>query len=164
MEGIRLNGFSIDRNNSKVFETYYYNAMGESILLEDSDKETFSDKGGVISFSTDVNAVQSSKNKVVNFIKNKVSTYKNRLLKNKKIANVLNRHSEVYAVTVGNFVKGKYKGRNGKIYDEKSLSIEIIGITSEVLDAVAKDLAREFNQESVLVKNYQTNDIYLIYK
>jgi hypothetical protein len=163
-EAFRLNGFSVDKRNGKLYETTYYNIKGESVLLEDNDKETFSDKGGIISFSTDVNAVQSSKNKVLNFIKNKVATYKNRFMKNAKIYKVLNRHSEIYGVTIGNFVKGRYKDKDGNFYNEKSLSIEIIGITTEVLDAVAKDLTKEFTQESVLVKNYATNDIYLIYK
>jgi hypothetical protein len=67
-------------------------------------------------------------------------------------------------VSIGNFIKGRYKANDGTLYDEKSLSIEIIGVTDGVLNKVAKDLANEFKQESVLVKNYETNKIYLVKK
>jgi hypothetical protein len=48
------------------------------------------------------------------------------------------------------------------LYDESSLSVEIVGITSDVLNKVAEELAQEFKQETVLVKNYDENKIYLV--
>ena len=69
---------------------------------------------------------------------------------------------EVYGMTIGNFVKGRYKAKDGSLYDETSLSVEIIGVSSNVLNKVAEELAKEFKQETVLVKNYDDNRIYLV--
>jgi hypothetical protein len=53
--------------------------------------------------------------------------YKNRFSYSKKINTVINKHKDVYGITIGNFVKGRYKADDDSMYDEKSLSIEIIG-------------------------------------
>lgn len=164
-EGFQLNGFSVSKTNSlSTPKTYYFSSDSELSESETIDIEEFSDKGGIITFSTEVNAVKSSENQLVNWVKNKVDTVKNNINLNKKINKVLNKHDDVYGVSIGNFIKGRYKANDGTLYDEKSLSIEIIGITDTVLNRVAKDLANEFKQESVLVKNYETNKIYLVKK
>ena len=91
-----------------------------------------------------------------------MKTLKNKLFKDKKINKVLSKYDEVYGVTIGNFVKGRYKSETGKLFDESSLAVEIIGITTEVLNNVAESLAQEFKQETVLVKDYTSNRIYLV--
>lgn len=63
---------------------------------------------------------------------------------------------------VGNFFKGKYTGKNGKVLTEKSLSVEVIGVTYEQFIKIAEDLCREFKQETVLVKSYSTDKILLV--
>lgn len=161
MEGIRLNGFSISRNNDPESKTVYFSSDNENELTEEIDFE-FGDKGGVIIFSVNVNAVELSKNKLIRGIKNKIETIKNILFKSSKINKVIKQNPEIYGVTIGNFVKGRYKAKDGSLYDESSLSVEIIGITSDVLNKVAEELAKEFKQETVLVKNYETNKIYLV--
>ena len=161
MEAIQLNGFSISRNNDVSAKTTYIDLSGDKELTEEISYE-FEDKGGIIVFSVNVNAVQLSNNKVVRYIKNSLETLKNKLFKDKKINKVLSNYDEVYGVTIGNFVRGKYKSENGSIFEESSLSIEIIGITTDVLNRVAEDLAKIFQQENVLVKDYSTNRIYLV--
>lgn len=164
-EAYQLNSFSVSKTNSpSTPKTYYFNSDSELSESETIDIEDFNDKGGIITFSTEVNAVKSSENELVNWVKNKVETLKNNFNLNKKINSVLNKHDEVYGVSIGNFIKGRYKANDGTLYDEKSLSVEIIGITPDTLNKVAKDLANEFKQESVLVKNYETNKIYLVKK
>jgi hypothetical protein len=79
-----------------------------------------------------------------------------------KINKIIYNNPEIQGVTIGNFVKGRYVAKNGSLYDETSLSVEIIGITSDVLNKVAEELAKEFKQETVLVKNYNDNKIYLV--
>ena len=140
MEGLKLNGFSINKKHDPDADTFYIQPNVESELNEKIDFE-FEDKGGVIVFSVNVNAVELSKNKLVRFIKN---------------------NPEIFGVTIGNFVKGRYKAKDGSLYDESSLSVEIVGITSDVLNKVAEELAQEFKQETVLVKNYDENKIYLV--
>ena len=88
--------------------------------------------------------------------------YKNRFSYSKKINTVINKHKDVYGITIGNFVKGRYKADDGSMYDGKSLSIEIIGISTETLNSVAEDLTKEFKQETVLVKSYEINQSYLV--
>lgn len=161
MEGLKLNGFSISRDNDPDANTIYIQPNVESELTEEIDFE-FEDKGGVIVFSVNVNAVELSKNKLVRFIKNQFETATNILFKSSKINKVIKNNPEIYGVTIGNFVKGRYKAKDGSLYDESSLSVEIVGISSNVLNKVAEELAQEFKQETVLVKNYDENKIYLV--
>ena len=52
--------------------------------------------------------------------------------------NVINKFNNnggeyIGAYSVGNFFKGKYVGDNGEMFNDKSLSIEINGLSSESL-------------------------------
>jgi hypothetical protein len=161
MEAFKLNGFSISRNNDPNVKTTYFQSNVENELTEEIDFE-FEDKGGIIVFSVEVNAVELSNNKLVKFIRQKIETAKNILFKSSKINKIIYNNPEIQGVTIGNFVKGRYVAKNGSLYDETSLSVEIIGITSDVLNKVAEELAKEFKQETVLVKNYNDNKIYLV--
>lgn len=156
MEGIKLNGFSINKINDLNAKTFYSNSDTESSLTEEIDYD-FQKKGGIIVFSVNVNAIGLSKNKLIRFIKNNIQTAKNTLFKTSKINKVIKNNPEVYGVTIGNFVKGRYKAKDGSLYDESSLSIEIIGISSDILNKVAEELAKEFKQETILVKNYDNH-------
>lgn len=122
-------------------------------------------RGGIIVFSTDVNAVELDKNKIINKIKQVITTFKNRLKKDTIIHNVMNKFNDkggeyIGAYSVGNFFKGKYVGDNGEMYNERSLAIEINGLSSESLLKVAEMIAQEFMQETVLVKDLNKNKIY----
>lgn len=121
------------------------------------DKE---EHGGIITFSTDVNAVELSPNKLVNWIKQKVKTLGNRFFKNRKIDKAA-KEGGAAAWTVGHFLDGRYTAKNGKGFGEKSLSIEIVGITSQQLQNIAEDICKVFEQETVLVKDFITGKIYL---
>ena len=48
------------------------------------------------------------------------------------------------------------------MYTEKSTNIEILGVSSEVLVRLATEIAREFKQEAVLLKDYNTGKNILI--
>ena len=122
-------------------------------------------RGGIIVFSTDVNAVELDKNKIVNKIKQVIATFKNRFRKDSIIHNVMNKFNDngdeyIGAYSVGNFFKGKYVGDNGEMYNERSLAIEINGLSSKSLLKVAEMIAQEFMQETVLVKDLNRNKIY----
>jgi len=161
MEGLKLNGFSINIDNDPDAQTFYIQPNVESELTEEIDFE-FEDKGGVIVFSVNVNAVKLSKNKLVRFIKNQFETATNILFKTDKINKVIKNNPKILGVTIGNFVRGRYRADDGSLYNETSLSVEIFGITSDVLNKTAEELAQEFKQETVLVKNYHENKIYLV--
>lgn len=103
------------------------------------------EKGGIICFSTDVNAKQL----------NDISFFK-------AIHQFLTTKSQgLIGWNIGGFMHGKYS-REGKVWNEESIAAEIIGITSEKLLEYAKDLCSEFNQESVIINDYNSHKILFI--
>ena len=94
-------------------------------------------KGGIIVFSVDVSVAPVIKNKITE--KHNISHW-----------------------SIGNFFKGKYTDKSGGVFTEKSLSVEVIGVTCEQLIEIVEDLCKEFKQVTVLVKSYSTNKILLI--
>jgi hypothetical protein len=155
---IKLNGFSINKSNDPSATSTFFNNM----RITESIDYVFEKKGGVINFSVNVNALTISKHRVINWVIKKIQTINNKLRKDTKINKILSKYEEIYGVTIGNFVSGRYKAKNGYLFNEDSLSIEIIGIDSIILNSVAEDLCYEFKQEAVLVKNYDSNTIYLV--
>ena len=141
------------------------------ILQEDIHGEQYgmSDyRGGVIVFSTDVNAVKLHNNRFVNFIKQFVKTQSQRFNKDKKIHNIINTFNSqndtndfIGAYSFGNFFKGKYVGDNGEMFNDKSLALEINGLSSKGLLRLAEYISNDFLQETVLVKDLNVNKIYL---
>lgn len=145
------NDLKIKKNN------ILYTTIKEGIDYNFGNEE----KGGIIVFSTDVNSVELDENKLVNWLKKKASTIENRLFKDKKINNISQKH-DLSAWTVGKSLSGRYTAKNGKVFDEKSLSVEIIGIDSNELLNIAEELCIMFLQESVLVKDYSTGKVFLV--
>jgi hypothetical protein len=151
------------------------NGGSERILPEGYSPEQFGlskYRGGVIVFSTDVNAVSGAAEtkigKLKDFVKNKLDTFKNKVLKNKKLTSLIQKHNlaspEDYFIgsfSIGNFFNGRYVDFKGRVYNEKSSSIEILGVPSEVLLLLATEIANDFKQESVLVKDFNKNRFYL---
>jgi len=111
------------------------------------------EKGGIIVFSQEVNAVQLSANKLVNWIKQKLATFKNKTKGMSDIDKIAQKH-DLVGWTVGNFLKGRYTGKNGQTYSEDSLSVEIIGVSDDTLIEIGEELCRAFQQETVLIKTY----------
>jgi hypothetical protein len=161
--------------NSKKFSvkegtTYILTSNGDYILAEALHSQQYGlseYKGGITVFSTDVNAAQLSNNRFVNHIKQVYKTFQQRYLKNKKVNQTVNRFNaseEEYigAFSVGSFFQGKYVSDNGKIFSEKSASIEINGLSTKALNVFAEMIANEFLQETVLVKDLNSQKIYLV--
>lgn len=122
-------------------------------------------KGGVITFSTDVNCVELSTNAILNKVKQFVTTFNQRFTRKKRIHNVINKlnagsEEKIEGYSVGNFFEGNYVGKEGEKYSEKSISVFLGGISSQTLLKLAEMLAAEFKQETVLVKDFNTNKIY----
>ncbi len=145
--------------------TYLINEEGEVTPTQEPLRTEDLPAGGIITFSTDVNAVQLANNKFLNFIKQKITTYQQRLTNVSKVKKIL-MDKDIYAFSLGNFFNGSYQTETpkGKVYfSEKSKSIKIAGIDSETLGQVALAIAREFLQESVLVTDLEKNKTYLVY-
>lgn len=144
----------------------HYDISGN--ILREAITYEFKKRGGMVIFSVDVNAIIDKRgftNKIKGFFKGKVETLINRLKKHKKLAKLLLGFEKVTSYSVGNLFRGKYFDReNEKTYNEKSLSVEIIGIPFEILIAIAEAIAREFSQKEVLVKDYNSGRIMLVDK
>lgn len=131
-------------------------------LFEAVDWEVADDeKGGMIIFSRTVNAIDQSNNKLINWVKKNIETLKNKFNSNKKIDKV-SKDNNLVGWTVGHFLDGRYTAKNGQSYGEDSLSVEIVGVDSDTLVKVATELCREFKQEAVLVKDYNTGKILFV--
>lgn len=117
------------------------------------------EKGGVIVFSTDVNA--KAGNGVVNFAKAWVRSLVNRFTRLNKVQKAVN-DVGVSGFSLGNFFRGHYKSQSGQVYDERSLALEVLFVTKDQLIKLGTALAREFNQEAVLVKSSATGEIYFV--
>ena len=131
-------------------------------LEEESVNRVFDDEeGGIIVFSTDVNAVKLSDNQVINWVKKKFYTLKNRLVKGSMLDKIADKNN-ITAMTVGYYLQGRYKAQNGSVFTEHSLSIEVLGVDTDTLFSLAEDICRDFKQEAVLVKSYHDGGIYFV--
>lgn len=140
----------------------------ESFTLDESvhgEQYKFLDyRGGVIVLPMDVNAVELSQNALMDKVKQVVVTYGNRLRKGRVVREPLDGEGTEHIVTysVGRSFTGKFVGDNGEMYDEKSLSVEVNGLSDRSLLRLAEMLADVFRQETVLVKDLSTGKIYLV--
>ena len=163
----------IEKNNN----AFIRQSLSESFLTEKvrkpKDQYGFSKyRGGMIVFSTDVNAVidNAEKNKIKAFLKKIYYTTMNHISKYSMIDKLIKQWNNEFAniddfylgaLTIGNNFKGKYQSNN-KIYNERSTSIELGGVPSEMLLLFAIELCKAFKQESVLVKDFNTNRTFLV--
>ena len=120
-------------------------------------------RGGVIILPMDVNAGEMSCSAVLDKVKQVVMTYGNRLRKGRIIRKSLNGEGteHIGAYSVGRSFTGKFVGDKEEVYDEKSLSVEMKGLSGRSLLRFAEMLADVFRQETVLVKDLNTGKIYL---
>lgn len=118
-------------------------------------------KGGIIVFSTDVNAIKLSESEIKNWIQQKIATLKNRFTSTKMIDKIADKNNLV-GWTIGHYLDGRYKAKNGKIYGENSLSLEIVNVSLKKLIKIAEEICRDFVQESVLVHDFTTGRIFFV--
>lgn len=144
-------------NNLKFITPTIENSIIYEGIDFELDKSQF---GGIIVFSTDVNAIKLSTNKLANFIKQKLSTISNRLNATKKIYKVANKHNLV-GWTIGHYFNGRYTAKNGKNFGENSLSIEVVGVDNDTMISIAEDICRDFQQESVLLKLFNGRILFV---
>lgn len=150
-DGMKKNNFP--KINFSIEKTI----LSEGIDFEPEENE----KGGIIVFSTDVNAVELSPNKIKNWVKQKIATYTNRFQTTKMIDKIADKH-QLIGWTIGHYLDGCYKAKNGKMFGENSLSVEIIGINFEKLISIAEDICRDFKQESVLLQDFSSGRVLFV--
>lgn len=131
-------------------------------------------KGGMIVFSTDINAVIDTNSdgaltRLKKHILSRCESLMQAIFKNRKILDLVRHWNRDFgsvedffigALTIGNFFKGRYVSGDD-VFDERSTSVEICGCPSALLMLFAAKICEDFRQESVLVKDYNTGHIYL---
>lgn len=149
----------------------------ESFLTEDigsvEDQYGFNKyKGGMIVFALSVNALidAEEKNRFKAFLKKTYHSVMNHVFKDKMLNKLVKNWNKEFgdipdmylgAMTVGNNFKGKYQSGD-KIYNDRSTSVELGGVPSELLLLFAIEISKYFKQETVLVKDFNTNKIFLV--
>ena len=66
--------------------------------------------------------------------------------------------------TAGRFLKGLHVNSNGKVYSKDSLSVEITGVSDDVLIKLCRELCRALGQETALIKMYSERNRIVVYK
>lgn len=137
-------------------------ACSEGLVREGIDWQPGKkERGGIIVFSVEVNAVRQHPNKFINRLKQIAMTIANKFNATRKIDRIANDNNLV-GWTIGHYLDGRYKAKNGKIYGEDSLSLEMVGINFDKLVKIAEELCRVFSQESVLVKDYSSGRVLFV--
>jgi hypothetical protein len=168
----------IDNSNKFLTENYQYMITENFNILEaihPNQYGLFDYRGGIIIFSTDVNSLELSDNLLINWLRKKLKTYSNRFFVKSKLGSIIKKFNKsdkkigdekiddyIGAFSIGNFFSGRYVGDNGKIFNENSISIEVNGISSKGLIYLAEEIAKDFNQETVLLKDLNVNKIFLV--
>lgn len=163
-----------------VFETFdqawtnrYFFAFKEpqkTVMVEGIMHTLHPDEmGGIIVFSTDVNATVDDANPVVRWFKRQYQTWRNRFAHKKKIDKALGMvkpqdgENAIGGYSIGNFFKGRYKSETtGELFEERSLAVEVLFIKHRQLIELATTLCGLFNQQSVLVKDNASGKIHLV--
>ncbi len=142
----------------------HYSFQGE--IIKDINHEYHKDAiiGGIIVFSTRANSKNENRATLLNmlkyFFKNNYTAIENKVLQYIRHDVLFNK---VQCFSAGNFFKLRFFDRKtGMHYNEKSLSVEIIGIPIEILLPIAKELCLEFKKNAFLLKDYATGKIILV--
>ena len=67
-----------------------------------------------------------------------------------------------FAWTVGKYLHGRYKAKDETVFDENSISVELINVSTDTIISFAEELCKEFSQETVLVKLYGEDRILFV--
>lgn len=70
--------------------------------------------------------------------------------------------NDIFAWTVGKYLHGRYKAKDGTIFDENSISVELLNVSVDTIISFAEELCKEFSQETVLVKLYGEDRILFV--
>jgi hypothetical protein len=161
MEGFELNSFSISRKNDPEAEIIYFgsgNDDGNKRVLD----EEFDDKSVIIAFPVDFQCLEMTNIELIDFFKEKINTIRNIVSNTKTINKVIEQNSEVYGLSIGSFVNGRYKSNGGQLFNVSSIGVEITGLIPDVSNRCVEEISTELKQEIVLIKKSQDNRIYLL--
>ena len=70
--------------------------------------------------------------------------------------------NDIFAWTVGKYLHDRYKAKDGTIFDENSISVELLNVSLDTIISFAEELCKEISQETVLVKLYGEDRILFV--
>lgn len=76
--------------------------------------------------------------------------------------NDISKCNDIFAWTVGKYLHGRYKAKDGTVFDENSISVELLNVSIDTIISFAEELCKEFSQETVLVKLYGEDRILFV--
>lgn len=173
--------FDKDLNSSiNMYNSIYYRNLirkneNKILIKEGINNELFETKveeipqelkGGIICFSTNIN-ISAKENNILDrlsiWLKNKIKTYYNTVNVKTKLMSILDKNPNIGGYSIGNFIHGRYKSSSGELYDEKSLCIEVLYIDYDTLIEIAEQISKDFDQQSVLVKDFINDKMYFVF-
>ena len=129
--------------------------------------ETHSTRGAYNGFDYLAHSIRYDENKVIcssdNLLAEDVS--RNRLggiIVLSANINDISKCNDIFAWTVGKYLHGRYKAKDGTVFDENSISVELLNVSVDTIISFAEELCKEFLQETVLVKLYGEDRILFV--
>lgn len=122
--------------------------------------------GGMIIFSTDVNS-ESDAGAIDQEVANKITDYQREFAEGYVDSTIdsfaLQKELDGIGYTIGKGFTGKYVNPATKqVYNENSLTIDLAGLTSAQLEELASDIAHNFSQTSVLLRDFNNNSTFFV--
>lgn len=146
-----LYDFVNKKDENFYMEMFYYE--NGKILSETRDQRLLDKKGGVIIFPAPVNAERMNKGQLSQYLIKNLDTINNFLFEQKNIDFILERDDISVGCSIGNFFNGRYYSRNGQLYSNESVTVELNNIDFDELVLIAENLCRFLKQDSVLIKD-----------
>jgi len=121
--------------------------------------------GGVITFSSAITHKTEDGERVpLSGVKEKLfgfmQSFLQRYFPHKKVDEAMRSLQRPIGFSLGNFFSGRYIDKQNRLFDEKSASIDIKGVTSDELKKIAHALCEQFDQNSVIVEDKNTGNAY----
>jgi hypothetical protein len=119
--------------------------------------------GGMIVLSSDINVIGDNEDNKDN--KAEGTNYQRSFGKEYISSTIDNYISEKNLDGIGHTIGKNFSGRyvkNGQVYDENSFTIDLADIDSKTLLDIAADLAHNFQQKEVLVRDFNVNKTYFV--
>ncbi|ADV46183.1 hypothetical protein [Nitratifractor salsuginis] len=128
-------------------------------------KEEELQRGGTIVFPIDLDPDENKK--FISDIKRYFQILDIRIKSDEKFEKIIRKSKDKFRLSelgysIGSFFKGRYIDEAGHQWDDKSFSIDVIGISSDFLKILTEDISKEFTQKAILLKDYNLNKIYLL--
>lgn len=129
---------------------FYNNGKIESA---EGEENTELNKSGVIILPVPRNSIEMNKDQLSKYLIKNLNTIENYLFKEKNIETILQKDDVFVGYSIGNIFNGRYHSRNGQLYSNDSIAIELINLDFDEIVSVADNLKKEMNLESILVKD-----------